>query len=143
LTAMTSSIVFSNLCSLCWRGNCSAPCLQDDYHEHVWYVNLGARTRYRDTAGRSGSARRSIIWFPFDTVAVVGLGDAAPKFDDAMISTPCFLFFDRKHIHRVLHELCSGNSLCADRYTVSIDNCSLHKDDHQAVRARWSRCNLP
>jgi hypothetical protein len=64
------------------------------------------------------------------------------KFDDAMVSTPCFLFFDRKHIYKVLHELRSGKSLYADRYTVSMDNGSLHKDNHQAVRARWCRPTL-
>jgi hypothetical protein len=91
LTAMTSKNVLSNLRSLCRCGDCSTPCLLDDHREHAWYVNLGTYTRYRDIAGRSGSTRRNVICFPTDTLVVVHLGDAAPKVDDAMISTPCFL----------------------------------------------------
>jgi hypothetical protein len=59
-----------------------------------------------------------------------------------MISTPCFPFSDRKHIHRVLHELRSGNSLYADRYTVSMDSGLLRKDNHQAVCAGGCRPTL-
>jgi hypothetical protein len=139
------------------EGGISIGC--NDYGEGVafsttmkWSGNL---TRYLDIADRSGSTRRNVICFPSDTLAVVHLRDARY----CTVSTPCFLFFDWKHIHRVFRELrrgthcmltgipsrwagrtCRTQCLAEELQVRTLvtagvrDSGSLRMDNHQAVR---------
>jgi hypothetical protein len=100
-------------------------------------LNLGTHTHDRDIAGRIDSVvYRNVLCFPSQALAMAHLGDATPRLDPNTSSTPCFLLFDRKHVHRFLKELTNGSSLYAERYETSVDASLFLGESYTGVRAQ-------